>query len=335
MIACIAGQPAAATYLKPLLAQWTHQADMPVLANHVCCEQFKKLGLPEHPVRLLPINNETTPTLELLQPTLIFSSMSVGYPIEQQAIRWAKERGIPTVQFLDYWSNIAKRVLEHCRHPAQTADCIITIDENSKRSLIAHSVPAERIFVGGQPAWDEIKPVHMITQPQRILILSQPILHHYGCQLGYTEHDLIQGALETIMALGWTQASITLSRHPLEETSLLPITANPLEVIQGLTINRLHEFDLVIGAFSSLLAAALLRGIPTIRFQPNRQGIDPDGPEHQDLIPLATNRRQLQQLMRYYPPPGQAYRDLAHAIQGSGARISEKVLSLMTAGVGS
>lgn len=86
----------------------------------------------------------------LLSPDLLLTTNSPRS--EQAAIEIAAERGVPSLCMVDLFSPEGCAFLKRRHH----ADVVTTLNEHGKRNLVRGAVPATRIHVTGNPAFDSL-----------------------------------------------------------------------------------------------------------------------------------------------------------------------------------
>lgn len=183
-----------------------------------------------------------------------------GRAIEGDLALLARDAGLPSVQLLDTWGPY-----EH-RRTAPLADRIAVVDDAARREAIEAGLPAERISVVGQAAW-ETAPILPAAPASTVAFLSQPIAHLYGKRLGYDEASTLALLEAVARSRPDLVGEILVVRHPegdllARDTRTVPLGA------------ALAQAGTVVGMFSSALVDALLGGRRVVSVQPDVAGAD-------------------------------------------------------------
>jgi hypothetical protein len=224
---------------------------------------------------------------------------------EMRVVRRARQLAIPALVVVDFWSQYRERFAAP-EGDVQVPDRIAAVDEVMRRELIAAGLPAERIVVSGQPAYEALRTYGSTDQRQaaraalrsytpapfghvRVLFVAQPLSLQYALDdLGYHEDQVLAdtvAALGTVVEMSARHASLLIKPHPRDDLDLLrgaiPRSHSARLAIRVLTAADLDVrllalgSDLVIGMNSTALMEACLLRRPVLSYQPSLRIGDP------------------------------------------------------------
>ncbi|CAK0743378.1 hypothetical protein CCP3SC5AM1_1170004 [Gammaproteobacteria bacterium] len=324
----VARQPGSAAALAPVVRALQKETEIPclVLGLDHAISAWSTAGITAQAVASF---HEARCHLTAIWPALLLTGTSFNAADDGLFWSWAWEQGIPSIAFVDHWTNYRKRFSST---PDRHFDCmpeqIAVIDDRMARRLVDAGCPEQRIIMLGHPGWDDLVARRDDHTPKlrqelagdRILILfvSEPFARFYGpkgtySSLGYTEVDalnLLFNVLETVGEnLGETY-TVIIKPHPRENsmdlTNLVMMASGYQRVqarlVDGDRLELVAAAKVVTGMSSLLLYEAALMGRPVVALQPGR--IAPsDLVDHYPGILLATEH-------------GQAISALTHALTG-------------------
>jgi len=207
----------------------------------------------------------------------------------------ARDQGLFTVSFVDWWSNFGRRFSTPGSNDlAFLPEIIAVMDEDARSGCITEGIPAHLLQVTGNPYWDYLADhAPMIVKESREsvrndlgignntllgLIISSNI-RNLGLNLGYAEADFFSSVrplperTEAGMPIAWV-----VKPHPKESPAelryMLSCERMPLPLLEGVSaIEAVAASDFVMGMCSSVLFEAALLGRPVVSLQP---GLDND-----------------------------------------------------------
>jgi hypothetical protein len=235
--------------------------------------------------------------LEAGTVSVLVTGRSWGADLEPRAIRLCQDFHIPTVAIVDYWSNYTMRLSD----PSNTMICpdhYVVMDELAKREAILEGLPESIIRVLGHPGLDRyvsyrstaIKP---LSNPPRLLYLSQPLSQLYGDSWGYTEQSVL---IDLILACEQIPMQLQVKFHPKDSPSFQEQFGGMS--VTGDLIELMPQYDLVIGMNSMALLHAVIMGIKAISYQPQLQKRDVCITNKLGLTPLIRDYSQLISCLR-------------------------------------
>ena len=198
--------PGAANVMAPVAARLI--GDGKIVLSTLCVqfagEVFRRFGVP---FKELPDYGLADPSPEVADRILAMESpqmVLVGTNEEVRSLeRWltvkAKERGIPVVSLLDYWSKYTQRFSGEAPDERflYLPELVLIMDEQARDDMLAEGFPASRLFVTGHPYLESyLEHSRHLSQGERI---------QFRKSLGLEEEcRLITFASETF---GWTYDS--------------------------------------------------------------------------------------------------------------------------------
>jgi len=243
-----------------------------------------------------------TELLSRLRPSLVLTATSWAPSIETTLLDLAQRLGIPNLALLDFWANYSRRFHDETgKRLCSIPDYLAIMDEYAKQEMIAEGFPQERLFVTGQPAFDnlhslakgdakanlrnQIKKAYGFPSDSSVAVFfSQPISARYGNEssnssyLGYTEYDaltlLLDAVKRTSMPLG-----CLVKLHPEEKLNKFDAIFEGFSAQKVAYANEdsgtlISVADAVLGMISTILVQSYLLGKHTISIQPDLRGTD-------------------------------------------------------------
>jgi hypothetical protein len=196
---------------------------------------------------------------------LLLTGNSAVDPLERTATLLAAARGIRSVALVDYWLHHDQRFL--VGKERVLPDFMVAIDEQCRREMMAHGLPAERIQTLGQPYFS--------------VLLSRAREH--GGRTAAVRRLLFasESGQTATLALAATLRAVAAWAHPID----LVVRFHPRETERGSRLAELQRSgcqfrvddafdpletartcDAVIGVSSMILIETGLMGVPTASF---------------------------------------------------------------------
>lgn len=272
-------QVAGAEYVLPLLGTYRAQgrADWRIVAAPASAAFFERHGVP------FIASRASEPgwidrTLDAIAPTKALLSTSLNSALECGMRSALATRGIPCAQLVDSWVNFSERF---GAPNLQLPDLILAPDSSAHAAMIAERIPQERIVIIGQPSlehqWQQFQAAACAAQqPDRLVIVTQPVSRYFAKTLGYDEIDFTAGSLAATASCGLGEKTDVLV-HPAESLDAyrdrFAVAYPGVRWRQGGPLD-LHQYHSAIGMFSTLLFLSLIVGIRTLSFQPAATDVD-------------------------------------------------------------
>lgn len=233
---------------------------------------------------------------------------------EDELRKHAKAAGVATVQIIDTWYNYRGRFAAIGEDPSMVdwPDAVLVIDEGARREAAAEGIPASKLVIAGQPAWEQAIPLPE-GDMGHVLFVDQPIRDRVGSGLGYDEYSafaILEHGIRT-SAGRWRAAMVCL--HP-ERRGVSPFPVEPIPSAEGLA-----RAEVVVGMFSSLMLDAFLGGKRVLSLQPGLRSGNRDPLSRWGLIPLTIDIENLPKAMEIRPDVA-AREALRTCLAGSASR---------------
>ena len=274
-------QPGARSFLDPL---------GPMLQSHGWQQLHTNLGFNR---ATHSCKQSIFEAFEAVTPDVLVTSIGRN-PLEKMLLNRANELGIPSFHIFDAWYDYIPRIAETFGD-IEAPQNLIVLDRFAANEMIAAGISENKLAICGHPAWEQIK----ISPPQcwrrRILVVDQVFSFEGGKKnLGYDEGDFFEVIKQSIIRGFGDTAETVFIQHPrrLSQSAQIP---DDWRVVQLENVN-LSSFNLVIGAFSSVMIESYLLGIPTVSIQPAMFGDDRSILSRRGLISMSTNVMDLSQI---------------------------------------
>jgi hypothetical protein len=226
-----------------------------------------------------------------------------GVDLEKRFVVAARRLGIPSLAMLDFWSNYRARFADASGGLAYLPDRIAVMDSLAREEMTAAGFEADRLWITGQPAFDELDAYRQRATPQRraevrealgvgddaamVLFASQPITALYGDDTGgpshpgFTEHTVLAALVAALDRIAGGEAppiALVVRPHPREDAAgLQRHRARSMRVIvdgRGDAREAALAADLVTGMNTILLVEACLLGCVVASLQPGLRSAD-------------------------------------------------------------
>lgn len=241
--------------------------------------------------------------------------------IDKACTKQARDRNIPVIAVLDYWSNYRRRFEDETGALAYLPDILCVMDETARAEAAANGIPADILRVTGSPRFEALAArafdrsalraelagrYGLDTGKPWVLFLSQPLAKTCGGpgpareRLGYHEGDAAE-----IFRRNIPDGCEALVRfHPAEGR---PDGWDDCTEAAGGDVNELMAAcDAIVGMSTVALLDACLTGLPVLSLQPGMKAPDLCYPSRHGWIPRAESeagyRNCLAALLRGDPP---------------------------------
>jgi hypothetical protein len=224
----------------------------------------------------IPVKHFQESWLDMRPTVVITGTAGWGERIDARAIRAARDAGIPTLSYVDFWWRYAER-FTHEAPLDSLPDVIAVIDERMREGVAEAGIHDHLVVTTGSPLLDEA--CNFALLPPRhdapLLFLSQPIEALYGPvgdaahAMGYTERDALPIVAGVATDFG---LELRIRPHPREDAASLRGFVATLAAATVFSEDRTLEEDVeesrgVIGLTTMALAEAALMGRPTLSVQ--------------------------------------------------------------------
>ena len=274
----VAVEAGAAAYVRPLLERLTATAvpgSWRVVLGPVAAKTLSGWGCAKPPV--VPFEPEGPEALSSALGDWAFDVLltsASASPIEHTVHRIARRRGARILAYIDAFTGYDERF--EVDGDWLEPDAIFVVDADMKAEAGADGLPADRLIIVGQPAWEKIVPL-TAAPAGSVLFAAQPARRHYGDTLPYDEHSAWRMLVEAHRLRPDVIERLVYAAHPAMQSP-------PSQSLDEFEVTRdpqsaLEQCGTVAGMFSSLMVEALLAGRQAISLQP--------GLPARDMCPLS------------------------------------------------
>ena len=252
-IACIAGQPGAEAFFRPVLAQVRRNGGRILFLS--VWNSFNKENLNGDVVDCRQSLDDFNPDLILLSTT--------HHLEERKAFDWTREKKIPCVELIDSWYYYARRIFG-TNGGKRFPEAIMLLDELAIHDAVSEGLPRRLLYEVGNPDWENISELPPV-EGGSILYIDQPVGDDLECDLGYSEFDALDILIESIQK-SRIDYDLTLALHPRRQN-------HHFQNYEGYAVSRsadeaIYSSSLVVGMFSSFLVKAFLSGRQVLSINP-------------------------------------------------------------------
>ena len=246
--------------------------------------------------------NELITLIKDYKPDFFISGTSSGLTFDKKILPIARRLGARTIYILDYWANYWQRFSGEKKDFKYLPDIICVMDNKAKKEMLAEGFNSKSIKVTGNPYFDFFQKNIKSGREENstILFLSQPYAGKRD-QFGYDEFEVLDGILEMLGNLK-ADFRVIIRPHPKEEIGKFDtyIKKNILVNTQTSIEKLLSRAGLIIGMNTMVLFQATIAGKKVISYQPNLKTKDFSVSGEFGLGKLATNKKDLQTLLKKY-----------------------------------
>jgi len=311
--------PGGANAISPVIKRLNKEGKVDVITiGHQYSEKiFQDGGINYKTIDFYELSDVSTSSMDqILQeesPDLVFTGTGVQnkynrHVIDQALTAVAQRRGIKSLAVSDFWDflgNYCQRFSDIYTDNGRfrfLPDRIAIMDKLAEEAMLKEGFPREKLIITGNPYFDELvelkenfgerdrrkvrNDLHIDLNAYLFAYFSQPIWHHYGEELGYTEKTALKELLDSLKKLqDKKKIGILVKAHPRENKhDIEQVTKEydlPIKVDQDYpTRPTILAADAIISPFSTVLIESTYLDKPTISLQP--------GLKKEDL--LITNR---------------------------------------------
>lgn len=246
---------------------------------------------------------------------------------EKYIWKQAKERGVPSLAFLDQWQNYVPRFSGpgESERLAYLPDYINCIDGVGEIEMVREGFDPRTLVKLGHPYLSSLQAYAAIVDQAEVrvrmnippdarvaLFASEAIREHFGRQRGYDQYDALRLFLE-ITSRSSGDVTPLIKLHPKDSETEYRLTLKshrgirPVLVKNELTATECITIaDVVYGMTSTMLIEAFVLGKQAISLQPGLQGEDLMALSRLGLIPLVTGASHEPARLEAVPKPGAA-----------------------------
>ncbi|MEK7540639.1 MAG: HAD-IA family hydrolase [Patescibacteria group bacterium] len=219
---------------------------------------------------------------------LVFTGTSFADSIEKIIIAMAKAKNIPTISIVDFWTDYAPSFSDpETGNLKYLPDYILAVDEIMKKQMTADGLPANKIFITGNPYFDSFSKI-ILHKPNKahIAFFSQPFSEIYkNSRKDYkncTKFDEVQVFEDIVKALEKIDLNkkIIINFHPrskkLDKFDKIIKNSNIKIEKEKKPYNKelIKKSEIIAGINSVVLFEAAMLGKKVLSYQPNLKGAD-------------------------------------------------------------
>lgn len=233
----VAHDPGGANVIKPVIEYYTlKRSDMkshclllgpaeeritptsPTLTYH----RVRTRATPDFPNELSAEPEDIALLLETIKPDAVLTATSFNSNLERLAVRFANERGIPTLSILDFWSNYAQRfTLDGILSPPRV---LFVADERMRREAALELPGITNVVISGNPHLGSIATKYAPARQQTGSQVQAPLsrvrffcenIRHYYPDKPVNEFTVVPKLLQSLIQYGF-HGEVLIRPHPME-----------------------------------------------------------------------------------------------------------------------
>jgi len=242
---------------------------------------------------------------------------------EKYLWRQAKQRGIPSLAFLDQWQNYTVRFSGNKDHErlAYLPDWINCLNEVGREEMIREGFDEGRLVVFGHPYLSSLKhdlpmldavqlkaDLHISSMDKVALFVSEPIREYCGNKRGYDQYQVLEYFLSNL-AEATERPKILVKLHPKDNYQSFQGLAKKFEILSPHFISNelsslecLTVSDFVFGMSSIMMIEAYILEKIVVSLQPGLCVEDPLVLSRHKLIPIVSSDKKCNLLELKCPP---------------------------------
>ena len=269
-----------------------------------------------------------------LEPALIVTGTTLGKSIDKELISFAKTICKPSVSIIEHWSNYNKRF--NLNGKMILPDHIIVNDNYAKYQAIQDDLPADKLFVGGNPHLEKLaktklnrvktnewKMKNKIPDGKLIIFIAESIKDSFGTDyFGYDEFTVLNSLIDILPE----DSVLLIKKHPEESKDKYnTFLSDRVKVIDDCNIDVMIQVAyIIIGMASMLLIELGMFRDDIISYRPNYR--KPFIGEEIHATHLAHTEKHCINFIKH--PPKSSSLSFRHSFEGSAIRISNYLNSL-------
>lgn len=290
-VACVCGQSGAVSGLAPVLQEGGRGGwNIRVLAYGEAVGAFQHENVSMEMCEQSFGEKDAIRWLKEATPEVVLLGTDASRHVEKRVVRAAKELGIPSIMYVDFWSNYAARFEDN--HGLNIPDALAVLDAEMASSMELFGIERERLHIIGSPALERASlladlgsdKIHSLRTAADIpsdcvcvLFVSSPgsSMYHANNSTGTFSNDSLLNsiqelacALECCKELGNRKVYLVVRPHPREEISeLTGICCGDVRIRvekEGTGLDWVSLSDLVVGLDTMLLVEAMMARRPVL-----------------------------------------------------------------------
>lgn len=282
--------------------------EVAVLGYSHALARFAKKGIGCN--EIAPVQKDDFLLLDSHAPDLLITS-ATSMPCEDMSEKYlwqhAKQRGIPSLAFLDQWQNYSERFSDSpgLGHLAYLPDWINCLNEIGRKEMALEGFDENRLVAFGHPYLSSLKHdlplinearlktmLHVSAGDKVVLFVSEAIREYCGDTRGYDQYQVLDYLLSNFTKVK-EPLKILVKLHPKDNLSSFQTLAKKFETLSPQFIcNELSPLeclavsDCIFGMTSIMLIEAYVLGKKAASLQPGLSVEDPMVLSRHNLIPV-------------------------------------------------
>ena len=268
-------------------------------------------------VEIGPVPKDDFSLLDHQAPDLLITSATSLPSVDMtEKYLWlqAKQRGIPSLAFLDQWQNYAVRFSGNQEHErlAYLPDWINCLNETGREEMIREGFDEARLVSFGHPYLSSLKhdlqaidvnrlkaSLQIFAEDRVVLFVSEPIREHFGDAHGYDQYQVLDYFLSCFADVA-ERPKILVKLHPKDNRASFQVLAEKFKTLSPQFIGNelspiecLAVSDYVFGMRSIMLIEAYVLEKKVASLQPGLCVEDHMVLSRHNLIPVVlSNKKQ-------------------------------------------
>lgn len=277
-----------------------------------------------------PIQKDNFSLIDRFAPDLLITSATSlpAVDMSEKYLWWqAKQRGIPSLAFLDQWQNYAIRFSgsQNNEHLAYLPDWINCLNEIGRSEMISEGFDEARLLAFGHPYLSSLRydllamnvaglkhSLHISVDEKVALFVSEPLREHYGNARGYDQYQVLDYFLSNLAA-EVERPRILVKLHPKDSRTSFQTLATKFELLplqfvgnEFSSLECLAVSDFVFGMSSIMLIEAYVLGKNVVSLQPGLCVEDSMVLSRHSLVPVVLSGERLN-LLKLNCSPGSGF----------------------------
>jgi len=220
------------------------------------------------------------------KPRAVLAGTSQGLSIDKKIIVWARQKKIPTISIIDFWSNYKMRFSSPGTDDLiYLPDAICVADEYMKKQMVKEGFEARRLFITGNPFFDTFG--NYANKKGRYIIFAEQPFSELFVKSGkmdkasnFNEVKIFSDFVE-VLEKQKTKYPVLIALHPRCKNinkfdKIIAASSLKISVFEGDTKNLWKKASLILGINSMVLFQSALEGKKVLSYQPGiKKGQDP------------------------------------------------------------
>lgn len=276
-IALFAHDAGGAEILLELLRASLHVGEFRIfcLSDSPCFRLIEAKNLEAYSCKIAPTKEDIEAKLSFFNPTIILYGTGWQNHLEYHFLDYAKEHKLPSLAFLDHWTNYRERFgYPELNWEKNLPDFVVAHDKTSEDKAKALGLP-NVIAIKNYALLAQLKAFKDTKPSDTLLFLSEPTakvaLASFGNAYfwGFTEKEVFEDIL-TCKAL-FECKKIVIRLHPSDSMETYQAIESTVEFSKATLLEDIANAKIIIGIDTIALYTAYLLGKKVISYIPSSQ----------------------------------------------------------------